>query len=382
MTNSEWTPISEVATLYRPDMTGPLSLGSQASSPVSGRRGVSALRDWGKERSKLQLKALLAATALVAGVAVTATGIARQDSHEHIDATLGIRLDGRPGLSFDEMGRLLERLSLLVDELPPPSSRVRQRDLKLWVREILPWFQREGVVARVVVPKSVGTNMFTRDGFANSHLLAAGSCWLESVLVNGRVFSPVSSWYGRPDFLATLVHELAHVQGICIGNDTLQVEASAQIAALEVMAAMANDGNEPMIRSLLTELRRMCLDALEYEAWGNPDREQFARMLDRHVLHSALAEAQIVQAERYWMGSKQRSQKLREVLDSYAEVPLRRIVAGLGTGSVWNIQLPINDPGRGGSTRGPLKGLRVDDLGYFLAHAEPMVEELAAARQT
>jgi hypothetical protein len=332
---------------------------------VSGRRGLSVT--------------LLAAIALVTTIAGGGTGFAGHDSHEHIDTTLGIRVDPKPGLSFDEMRRLLERLSTLVDELPPLRSPVRQRDLKLWVREILPWFQAEGVVARVVVPKTVAIRAFSGYGFANSHLLAAGSCWFESVLVNGRVFSRVSSWYRRPDFLAALVHELAHVQGICIGNDALQVEASAQIAALEVMAAMANDGNEPMVRALLTELRRMCLDALEYDAWGNPTRERSARTLDRRVLHSALAEAQIAQAERYWMGSKERSQELRRVLYRYAEVPLQRIVAGLHTGTVWNIQLPINDPGRGGSTTGPLKRLRIDDLRYFLAHAEPMVEDLAAA---
>jgi hypothetical protein len=150
------------------------------------------------------------------------------------------------------------------------------------------------------------------------------------------------------------------------------------------VAAMANDGNQPMVISLITELRRMCLDALEYQAWGNPDRERSTRMLERRVLHSALAEARIAKARRYWLGSKERSQQLRDVLNAYAELPLQRIIAGLETGSVWNIQLPVNDPARGGSTSGPLKRLRVDDLGYFLAHAEPIVEELAAtaARQT
>jgi hypothetical protein len=319
---------------------------------------------------------------VVLGLAAAGAGLLRQDPHEHIDAILRIPLDRKPGLSFDEMGRMLERLSTLVDGLPQTTSRFRKRDLELWVREILPWFQTEGVVARVVVPTSVVSRAFTTDGFANDHLLASGSCWFKSVVVNDRVFNPVSSWYGRSEILAVLVHELAHVQGICIGSDTVRIEASAQMAALEVMAAMANDGNEPMVRSLLTELRRMCLDALEYEAWGNPDLEQRTRQLERRVVHSSLSEAEVAQGKRYWMGSKERSEELRSVLHTYAEVPLQRIIAGLHTGSVWNIQLPINDPARGGSTKGPLKRLRIDDLGYFLAHAEPIVEELAAARAT
>ena len=333
----------------------------------------------GKRRFSVTLVATLA---LAAGAAVVGAGFAGSGSQQRSDATLGIHVDAKPGLSFDETERLLERFSALIDELPPTSSPVRQRDLKLWVREILPWFQTEGVVARVVVPRTLSSRAFTGDGFANDHLLAAGSCWFDSVLLNRRVFSPVSSWYGRPDFLATLVHELAHVQGICIGSDTLQVEASAQMAALEVMAAMANDGNEPMAISLLFELRRMCLDALEGEAWGNPARQQSVRGLDRRVMHNALAEARNAQAERYWRGSKERSRQLRDVLNSYAEVPLQRIVAALHTGSVWNIQLPINDPGRGGSTSGPLKRLRIDDLSYFLAHADAIVEDLAAAGTT
>jgi hypothetical protein len=318
-----------------------------------------------------------ALTAVLAPVlAASVWSFAPARTPQRIDRTLRIHLDGKPGLSFEETARLLERFGRLVDELPP-SSGVRQRDLRRWVGEILPWFQTEGVVARVVVPKAVVTDTFTRDGFANNHLLAAGSCWFDSVVVNSRVFNPTSSWYRRPDFLATLVHELAHVQGICIGTDATQVEASAQMAALEVMAAMANDGNKPMARALVFELRQIALDALEYEAWGNPIREQSAQALERRVLHSPLADAHNAAVKRNWTVSHKRSQDLRDLLDRYGEEPLQRVVAALRTARVWNIQLPINDPARGGSTSGPLKRLRIDDLRYFLAHAEAIVAEAA-----
>lgn len=163
---------------------------------------------------------------------------------------------------------------------------------------IVPYFASERVSDSPAYPLAA---MFV-PYVAQRSFVVAGSAHCDDpeaamVILNERVFQD-SRWNDEADALHTLVHELFHVQGgvFCSGTSE-SLESNTEAAAMEVMAAMCNWGDELACkafwggiesfarRSLWVQAHSAHADWL-FNLWSNvylrdADEERGARKTDR-----------------------------------------------------------------------------------------------------
>lgn len=293
---------------------------------------------------------------------------------------LGIEEDGNGGdMSFEELEAFITRLERANDVLPDRTFDTIQAPYYLFALEALPYFEAEGITPQAILPTDMQWGVW---GDARRHTGVAGQarCMSGEMWISFRYANIYSSWYGDPDFYWTLIHELAHAQGICLG-DNVVVEASAQIATLEVMAALANSGNEIALYSLIPELQGMAMGALQYKAMGE------GRMAEYEEFRHQLKDSPISDARRAQTVRKYASQQstYQDLLGKYYLKPFNWFLEASVTGKVEGVELPINIPRYiNSSSQGPVYKewgnlpLIMDDTVYLLSNLEAIVGEVAA----
>lgn len=172
-----------------------------------------------------------------------------------------------------------------------------QARIEHWEFSILPWFAREGISNVVNAPQEIvwywagvgpaaevtdytfGIDAFTDcrpNGLYEGPLgpfAMTGPVWINSHYIN-----PTDENYQDIGYIFTLIHELAHDQGICNGPSDY-VESSTQLAALEVASAMGNAGNVLAASSVLHEWRDIVLGAMIYDALRTDDLDSYYAFL-------------------------------------------------------------------------------------------------------
>lgn len=269
------------------------------------------------------------------------------------------------------------------------------KDVQDWMKEIVPFFEYEnvdedteiGMPGGLVYPK-VSFESY-QDGLKANHLLGTTSLFSYDITLTARYANPVSPWYGREDSIFTLMHELAHAQGIFYGQD-LDAEASAQLVSLEVCAAMINGGQKKLVASIVEELQSMTVNTVRYlmerdgvtEQWLDFRNDLFTDPFDRAVRDKS---------DRFWLNDLKRRS---EIFYSYNYVPMNEVYKALKTNNeIVGVKLPINwlaatymdavyYPAYGNATPVaeptplPEEPLVIDDLAYFWKHKEEYVREL------
>jgi hypothetical protein len=264
------------------------------------------------------------------------------------------------------------------DELAGPST---DEEISQWVSEVIPMFSYEGVSMESLVyyPKSVEFE-FYRTGYEHNHILGRANCLSLDITLNARYANPASSLNGDLGSLSTLVHELAHAQGICMNTSYYDSEVSAQLVTVELLSSLANKGNRLAFAAVVAEMRDMMYAAAWYEAMESGDDAQFQKLTEA-IYDTPFEQAQRDKTIRRWTGDEE---KLQEILLSYNYLPMVAVLDGMGTGFIDGVQLPINmhcswvdfyayiDPEA--STECIEEPLFIDDLIYVMEH----VDELAA----
>lgn len=272
---------------------------------------------------------------------------------------------------------LADDLDLILDALPKQQLEINQRTINEWTAEILPYFEYEGIIASAFVPNEVRLTSYV-NAMENFHVLGRAYCSSAGggpIEINARVGNPVSAWYGRTSFLATLVHELGHVQGggLCSDNSD-ETESTTQLVTLEVLAAMANGGNKLALYAVLDELRDMLMGAVQYEAMvGKVDGWREFR---ERVYSTPEEIARSEKSARRWRSNRP---LLKEILFKYSYVPVQKILKGLPDEKI--PKLMLGEPPWDGWDGAvipyvqPLKprALAIDDLAYVLDHAEEIL---------
>lgn len=300
------------------------------------------------------------------------------------------------------------RFKDLLNQIPEEQriGITSEEDLVYWTAEIMPYFEYEGIVEDtepnrmngMVYPPVMSFNDY-QDGIRSHHVLGTTNIFSNEVDLNARMINPVSPWYGREDSIGTLVHELAHVQGIKFpspGSD-IDHEASAQLVTLEVLAAMVNHGNEKALPALLDELGHMNMQAAHFLAIRDGRKDDFDR--DRARLLNPVALANSEKADRQWAGYED-EERFPYILDAYNYRPMNELYQGFrNEDRIYGVKLPKNwlhdlitgpdyyagDFSLSENTtpavpehiiypEGPIP-LHVDDLHYFYDNAEAMVND-------
>jgi hypothetical protein len=256
----------------------------------------------------------------------------------------------------------------IIDAMDVPTMDM---NLTRWTREILPWFSAQGIV-RAERPLAL-VRYTTFSGPQGNLVLGEADCAGARVFMTNRYVNPVSSRYGSVDMLFTLTHELAHVQqnALCTRAPGGIVESSAQLMALEVLAAMALDGNRWAGLAVLRELRSIALGTLELRAErGLPGADDTLATVSGTILTNA-EQARVAEHLRSW----ERTPLLHaECLLDYAARPYRKLAAALDDDLVvTGLASPITHS-RPWASRPTDGTLVVDSLAAFLDSASGLYE--------
>jgi hypothetical protein len=241
-------------------------------------------------------------------------------------------------------------------------------NLQAWQAEILPWFIEEGIVETTAPVKSVWR--FHTDDRAN-HVLGQCDC-AGHVWMNARYVNPVSPWFMQASFLATFTHELVHSQQLtaCETNAREKVETTAQIVSLEIMAAMANNGNRVAAYALLDELEGIALSEMRFQSLTDSSKSRRLNRLIRRLFDPwEMAERQ--QRWRYWNGPGLPERDF--VLRAYAHDPYVLLLKALDTGHLDGLALQPQFRSYVYPPERYVPRVTFNDLRYFLQHAESLV---------
>lgn len=262
----------------------------------------------------------------------------------------------QPKFGWEVLRALALRLDKAIDSLPETTIVLTPDNLVDWLHEIVPYFEENGAITSAHWPKEASTEFYA-DARGALHIGGQSNC-TDWVKVNERFIRSTSAWYGRIGALAVLTHELAHMQQgkLCETLPTEDIETTAQIMAIEVMASMTLSGNKPMRAALLDELFDMTMGA----AWsyGLTDEYRTAyTALESQVYSKPFERARMARARLSWRG---REIELRGILRAYNLMPMRLMMESYWTGK------PIV------SEAIPSGKLAMDDLSYVLDHLEEL----------
>jgi len=152
-------------------------------------------------------------------------------------------------------------------EVVDPATQPQSWDeFDVLVKEIVYQIDEEGVSDHLITP-----NYFEFKDFGPGRRSAVAGTYSEAfstVSLNERFIQP--AWGGQ-SYLSVLIHEIVHAQGYFVGESP-QLESQTEIAATEVLAALANLGYPGARAESLDGLRRDALAMAYYIARfeGNP----------------------------------------------------------------------------------------------------------------
>lgn len=244
-------------------------------------------------------------------------------SNSQIDPLLKIFIKEDSVFSFDEFADLAIRFDRVYDKLPRVSLDMTPGGLIKYAQEIAPQFAYEAISPPVDVPDELIFVHYENSTRAN-HVLGRSDC-KESVEINQRSASAISSWYQRDDFLFTLTHELAHTaQGeqLCEESDQELLEASADIAAMEVVSGLALQGNPAFFRAVVGEIRHMATSSALAIAMKDKDMEKF-NSFRRKLSQNPVNIARFEKGLRFWEDDRS---TFNSILEAYSLKPLTMVL--------------------------------------------------------
>jgi hypothetical protein len=275
-----------------------------------------------------------------------------------IDPYLATLADGDAELSLFEAQALAIRFHAMTEEIDASGwyPEATEERLDQWAHELLPMYAYEGVSERTRIPKAVALVQW-REPFPHNKIGGRSDCGSYAV-VNYRYFNEISDWYQRPYWIGILTHELAHVAqgpGVCAIYDSEPTENAAQIITFEVLASLANGGNRDAAYTLAHEIKGMAISAVRAMSTKAEYREFYQRLYPNRPDKWG----RLLQSERYWARDPE---QLQTILEKYNRQPLELIYRYRQDGVVYRLALPNET-----------KSLAIDDLLYFMRHAEEMI---------
>ena len=293
---------------------------------------------------------------------------------------LKIYTDDKIGLTFDEVAQLAQRFDKLYDAIPKQEVEWSDHVLQGLALELIPQYEYEGFTPRAEWPGEIQFVIYPRGQEAN-HVLGQSDCETFAV-INGRLALPLSM-FSDDEGPHTLAHELAHVAqtgAVCQYGPKDQIEASAQIASLEIEAGLAlQTGNPLWLKSTVGELRNMAMGSAYALALQDKDFDKYHELRSQ-LSPGALSEGRFQKALRRW---KDDPKELKRLLETYDLKPFNRIVYALmyNDAVIDDLAFPpivANRPYGGSYIQWeiPRRERKLDDLAYLVAHGEELVADL------
>jgi hypothetical protein len=268
-------------------------------------------------------------------------------------------------LSFEGALAIAEALDQIGDSLDGPALPHTEADLANLSLEIIPFFYYDNIVDGEQV-NLVWPHWKLFDGDANFHVL--GRCRVGDdplVWLNIRYANPWSSSYGRSHLFATLVHELAHAQGVFLMAHPMS-EPATQLVTVEILAAMSRNRNVWAVPAFVREVQRYASDYAHSQALQNGREAEWNAFVGR-VADDIYDLAANARAGDHWANDMP---ELKRILKNYGEQPWILLVEAL------------NNPDYMSRTLYPLPNdkhiMQVNDAAWVLQHLAQMANEYPA----
>lgn len=314
------------------------------------------------------------------GLAITAILSKIPGSQSSIDEIFKIDLDTQlERLSFDEATALTKRFRKIFLKLKKAgfdNVELSLTDIENWVAELAPQFVQEGAISQILIPDNISFEKFDT-AQEHAHIGAYASCLGNSIDLNYRMINPHSSWYNKGRNIKILIHELTHLllfqYPYCFWTDNDTMEKTANIVAWEIMASLSNSGNLETIFPLIHALFWTCYDAAMCLAIRENRLDEFNRFrntLDESAIEKAIQEKVIRDYDPYDLIATTNTHSLQPLITIIKAIKLRN-------NQIHGLALPSEDPDHPGFKKGDFE---IDDLAYFIAHAEELVDEAIARK--
>ncbi len=300
---------------------------------------------------------------------------------------LHVEFDGKWELGYTEAAELTLYFDALYDRMGdspyPAPSEAQLVDLAY---EVLPIFNYEGFVLPQF-PLDLDLYPYQSGG---EHIHIAGQSDCAGFVLNYRFGNPYSSWFGEGSWVSTAIHEMVHVQQgpLCGSIDNLYIEMSAEVITIEVMAALVNYGNRNMTYALVRELRGMAASAAYGLALQEENLEQYVALRNRIVQEDtgrsdSFKNAGWDKSRRHW---EENPERLEFILQAYSIFPLEQIVQSILyiDGTIDGLIMPpgfVIEYPNSPDVYVPGPSLVLDDLMYFLEHADEIVDQYVREKE-
>lgn len=285
-------------------------------------------------------------------------------------------------LTFDEAAQLTLRLGETSRLLNLANWRpvLTPGSLLSWAKEVGYIMAAEGITDKTPIPPDIEYFVPDNSNEAN-HILGYTDC--ESFLkINERLSQEMATWYNSPDWPGTVTHELVHYEvqkyDLCRQTVSVELEATANIVMLELLASLANWGNGFAMRSFVWEFTDICLGAAHALAI-NENRDHDYDRLRTQIHPGILSQSRYEKLNQDFSG---RQFELASILESYSLHPLEIIIKNHLTNGdkISGLILPPVQVylGAGYYTGGPAtlenRDLYLDDWAWIMDHLEPMAQ--------
>ncbi len=251
-------------------------------------------------------------------------------------------------MTFEEAHQYAIMLDEWYDQLTDEDFPVIEdlNDVNGWAKEIVPYFSYEGITNTDYDGEYYGYSFpprisftYYEDDVAHLHIMGQTNCLSKEITLNKRMINPASPIYQQRGELEILVHELAHAQGICFGTKNwYNAEVSAQLAALEVLAAATNKGNHQTFGPLVETIRHMALASMWAISIDTNREDEFWSILPT-IEDDPYELAYWNKSDRFW---KSDPAKLEQILHDYNEVPLELMMRAMKNGYCSYIDISID----------------------------------------
>jgi hypothetical protein len=269
---------------------------------------------------------------------------------------------------------------------PPPRTLEQAKALVLEVapfavyERILPetYYDTENRMRRRSIEVLPDIELLRYGGDSSFHLLGTAECFdLEEPVfnLNIRYYNPYSSLYNREEGqVATIIHELMHMQGICTNSSrgdeyNRDVESATQIATIEVLAAMTRNKNRFGLLPFLRELEGYAADVILLDAINNDNINFYKETILKPIANDSYRLASFEKSMEHWYETYALKFRLREIVDDYGVKPYKYLVEALNSDDYMTRKLPFPNP---------QKVIAMNDAAYVMDHVVDLVRDYPA----
>jgi hypothetical protein len=296
-----------------------------------------------------------------------------------------LKVEDLPIPDYEQTKQLLFKLDRAGDLIEPymPETPKTKEEAWAFAVEVAPFFiyeeiaedsiREQGVVYpnREVIPDVQIRHFGGNEVF---HLAGQARCYEADnpeIYMNLRYYNEYSPWSEKISQISVLIHETAHMNGICSdfskGDEyNKNVETATQLATVEVLAGMTRDNNKWAPPVFIREVQDFAEDYFLAKYLAEDDIEGYKKEILEKTANHAYREAKFDKSMEHWDKNYVNQGRLRQIIRDYGLKPFLYMTEALNNEDYETRRLPF--PNKKGT-------IKMNDTAYCLKNLDKLVED-------